>query len=321
MAFPRISAVASALFLAAGVVSTSMAADWPARPIRFVVPYPAGGGTDIVARLVGPKVSDALKQPVVVENRLGAGGAIAVDHVAKSPADGHTVLFDSLSIVINPIISKVLYDPLKDLQPVAQLVSQAFIVVANPKLPAKNLRDVVQLAAQRPNGLNAATPGAATRLAAELFKLTTKANVTFIPYKGGGPATLSVISGETDLGFMDVPSVAQNVLGGKLVGLAVTSGKRLSLLPEVPTSAEAGLPEYKVDSWLGVFVPANTPREIVERLNREINAALASADITARIGQLGAEPSKTSVAEFTKVYRADIERWKDVVVRAGVKVE
>jgi tripartite-type tricarboxylate transporter receptor subunit TctC len=316
----NVRTISIALALCAAAAS-AVAADWPARPIHLIVPYPAGGGTDIVSRLVGPKLSEAFKQPVVVENKLGAGGAIAVDYVAKSPADGYTVLFDSLSIVINPIISKVPYDPLKDLQPVAQLVSQAFIVVSNPKLAVKNLRDVVKLSNERPNGLNAATPGAATRLAAELFKLTTDAKMTFIPYKGGGPATLSVMSGETDLGFMDVPSVAQNVLGGRLTGLAVTTPKRLSLLPDVPTSAEAGLPEYKVDSWLGVFVPAGTPADIVSRLNREINVALASPDIVARIAQLGAEPSKSTVAEFTRLYRGDIEKWKDVVVRGKVKVE
>jgi tripartite-type tricarboxylate transporter receptor subunit TctC len=308
------------LLLAAGAVSAS-AADWPTRPVRLIVPYPVGGGTDLVARMVGPKLSEALKQPFVIENRLGANGAIAVDHVAKSPADGYTVLFDSLSIVITPIISKVPYDPVRDLQPVTQLLSQAFVVVSTPKLPVKSLRDVVSYSMNQPNGLNAAVPGAATRLAAELFKLTTNARLTFIPYKGGGPATLSIMSGETDLGFMDVPSVASNVIGGRIRALAVTTERRVKLIPEVPTTAEAGMPEYKVDSWLGVFVPAGTPADIVARLNSEINAALASADLVARITQLGGEPSRTSVAEFSKLYRSEIERWKDVVVRANVKVE
>lgn len=320
MRFHKLFLFVFGLALATTAVS-AIAADWPERPIRFVVPYSAGGGVDILARLVSAKMSASLKQPIVVENRLGAGGAIAVEHVAKSPADGYTVLFDSLSFVINPILYSVPYDPLRDLQPVAQLVSQTFIIVANPNLPVKNLSDVVKLSKERPRGLNAAIPGAATRLAAELFKLTTNANVTFIPYKGGPPATMSVISGETDLGFMDVPSAAQNVLGGKLTGLAVTAGKRLRLLPDVPTTAEAGLPEYKVDSWLGVFAPAKTPVDVVNRLNREINMALAAPDAIARISQLGAEASNLTVAEFAKIYRSDIELWKDVVMRAKVKIE
>ena len=310
-----------ALVLAVGVASASMAADWPARPIRIVVPYPAGGGSDIVARLVGAQLSTAMKQTVIIENHVGAGGSIGANLVAKAPPDGYTVLVDSMSGAINPVIATVPYDPVRDLLPVAQLVSQAFIVVANPKLPVKNLRDVARLAAERPNGLNAAVPGPATRLAAELFKLNTGAKITFIPYKGGAPATLSVMTGETDLGFIDVPSVAQNLIAGKLHGLAVTTAKRVSLIPDVPTSAEAGLPEYKVDSWLGIFVPAHTPTDIVNRLNKEINAALAAPHVADRIVKLGAEPSQSTAAEFGRLFRSDIERWKDVVVRAQVKIE
>jgi tripartite-type tricarboxylate transporter receptor subunit TctC len=320
MSFRRVIFLLAGVLLAAGAVSAG-AADWPTRPVRLIVPYAVGGGTDLVARMVGPKLSESLKQPFVVENRVGANGAIAVEHVVRSPADGYTVLFDSLSNVITPIISKVSYDPARDLQPVTQLLSQAFVVVSTPKLPVKNLRDVVSYSMSQPNGLNAAVPGAATRLAAELFKLTTNAKLTFIPYKGGGPATLSIMSGETDIGFMDVPSVATQITGGRIKALAVTTERRVKLVPDVPTTAEAGMPEYKVDSWLGVFVPTGTPADIVARLNSEINAALASADIAAKIVQLGGEASRTSVAEFTKLHRSEIARWKDVVQRGNVKVE
>jgi len=317
MAFRQVVLFLFALALSAG----AFAADWPARPIHLVVPYPVGGGTDLTARLIGPKLSEALKQPVVVENKLGANGAIAVDAVAKSAPDGYTVLFDSMSFVITPILQKVPYDPVKDLQPVAKHISQAFAVVATPKLQAKSLPDIVRIAASRPNGLNAAVPGAATRLAAELFKLQTGANLTFIPYKGGGPATLAIMSGETDLGFMDVPSVAQNVLAGRMNAVAVTTERRDRLLPDVPTTAEAGMPQYRVDSWLGSFIPAGTPMDIVERYNREINAALAMPDVAAKIAQLGGVPAQSSVAEFTKLVRDEAARWKEVVVRANVKVE
>jgi tripartite-type tricarboxylate transporter receptor subunit TctC len=321
MACRRPSAFLSALTLALAFMAPASAAEWPSHPLRLVVPYAPGGGTDLVARMIGPKLAEALKQPVIVENKVGANGAIAVDFVVRAPADGYTVLFDSMSIVITPLIAAVPYDLARDLQPVAKVLSQAFVIVSTPKLPVKSLRELVKYSNERPNGLNVAVPGAATRLAGELFKLTTNARMTFIPYKGGGPAALAVIGGETDLAFMDVPSVAQNVIGGRLNALAVSTDSRVKLLPEVPTTTEAGMPEYKVDSWIGTFVAAGTPPDIVARLNTEINAALAASDVVARISQLGGEPSRSTVGGFNQLYRAEIERWKDVVVRAKVKVE
>jgi tripartite-type tricarboxylate transporter receptor subunit TctC len=321
MKFRRVISSVAALVLALCAAPASVAADWPARPVRIVVPYPAGGGTDIVARMVGVKLSESLKQPVIIENKLGANGAIATDYVVKQPADGYTVLFDAQSAAITPAISKVPYDPARDLQPVAKLITQAFVIVASPKLPVKNLRDVVAHSMTRPEGLNAAVPGSGTYLTGELFKLMSNARMTFIPYKGGAPAALSLMSGETDIGFMDVPSVAGQILSGRIQALAVTTGKRVKMIPDVPTAPEAGMPDFQVEAWLGAFVPANTPAEVVARLNAEINAALASPDIVAKIEQLGGEASKLSVAEFSRYFRAEIERWKDVVVRAKVKVE
>ncbi|CAN5789069.1 tripartite tricarboxylate transporter substrate binding protein [soil metagenome] len=302
-------------------IASASAADWPSRPIHLIVPYPPGGGTDLVARMVGPKLAEALRQPVVIENRVGANGAIAQDYVAKSPADGYTISFDSMSVVITPIISKVPYDPVRDLQPVAQLLSQAFVIVSTPGLPVKNMRDLMKASKDKPGGLNAAAPGASTRLAAELFKLTTNADLTFIPYKGGSQATLAIMSGETDVGFMDVPSVLSSVQSGKMNAVAVTTASRVKLMPDVPTTSEAGLPDYRVDSWIGAFMAANTPPDIVARLNTEINAALRSPDVIAKIQQLGGEASQSSVAEFTKLYRSEIDRWTEVVVRSKVKIE
>lgn len=297
------------------------AADYPSKPIHFIVPYPPGGGTDVVARLVATKVSEQLRQPVVVENKLGAQGAIATDFVVKSRADGYTVLFDAQSAAITPSISKVPYDPLKDLQPLAKLITQAFVVAATPALPVKGLRDVVRYSNSKPQGLNAAAPGSATYLAGELFKLTTHAKIVFIPYKGGAPATVALMSGESDIGFMDVPSIASQITAGRIRGLAVTTPRRVKLLPDVPTSTEAGLPEFVVEGWLGSFLPAGTPPDIVERLNKSINAALSAPDVVSRIEQIGGEPVRQSSAEFAKYFRAEVERWKDVVVRADVKVQ
>lgn len=319
MSFRRvILAVAVASFM----VTNSHAADWPAKPVRIIVPYPAGGGTDIAARLVGAKLSEALKQPFVVENKTGASGTIAGDYVLKSPADGHTVLFESQSIAVTPAITRRMpYDSARDFQPVAQLITQAFVIVATPKLPVKNLRDVVAYSTTKPNGLNAAVPGSGTYLTGEYFKRVTNTRMTFIPYKGGAHATVSLLSGETDIGFMDVPSIATNITAGKVNALAVTTAKRVKLIPDMPTAAEAGMPDFKVEGWLGVFVAAGTPADIVNRLNAECNIALANPEITARIAQIGGDPSPSTVADFTKLYRAELALWKDVVARAKVTVQ
>jgi tripartite-type tricarboxylate transporter receptor subunit TctC len=317
-AIPSIAGAICSMFVA----FAAAAADWPAKPVRFIVPYPAGGGTDIVARMVGARMSEILKQPFLVENRPGGSGTIGGDLVAKAPADGHTVLFESQSIAVTPAITKVMpYDVLRAFQPVGQTVTQAFVIGSTSALPVKNLRDVVTLSQARPGGLNAAVPGSGTYLSGEFFKLATNARLTFVPYKGGSQAALSLVSGETDIGFMDIPSIGTQITAGKVNALAVTTGKRIRLLPNVPTAAEAGIPDYKVEGWLGVFVAVGTPTDIVNRLSAEIRAAIASPEISARIIQLGGEPTPTGVAEFTALVRSELERWKDVVARAKIKME
>ena len=320
MSFCRVISSVAALTLSICAVTAS-AAEWPARRLHIIVASTAGGGTDLVTRMVGAKLTDALKQPVVVESKPGGNGAIADDYVANAPADGYVFLFQSQSITVNSSISKVSYDPLVHFQPVAKLISQAFVIVATPKLPVKTLRDVVAYSMTRPKGLNAAVPGSATYLTGELFKLTTNARLEFVPYKGGAPAALSIIGGETDIAFMDVPSIAAHITGGRVNALAVTTEKRVKLIPDVPTAAEAGMPELKVEGWLGSFAPANTPADIVNRLNAEINTALRAPDVAEKIVQIGGEPAQTTVAEFTKFYRAEIARWKDVVTQAKIKRE
>ena len=311
------SGVAALIFLICAAVAS--AADWPTRRLNIIVASTAGGGTDLVTRMVGAKISDALKQPIVVESKPGNNGTIADDYVANAPADGYTVLFQSQSIAVNSSISKVGYDPLVNFQPVAKLISQAFVVVATPKLPVRNLRDVVAYSMTLPKGLNAAVPGSATYLTGELFKLMTNARLEFIPYKGGAPAALSIIGGETDIAFMDVPSIATHITAGRVNALAVTTEKRVKLIPDVPTATEAGMPELKVEGWLGSFVPASTPAEIVNRLNAEINTALRAPDVAEKIVQIGGDPAQMTVAGFTTFYRAEIARWKDVVTRAKIK--
>lgn len=311
-----------ALAISAMTVVNVQAADWPAKPVRFIVPYSAGGGTDIVARMIGARLSELYKQPFLIENRPGASGTIGGDVVLKAPADGYTVLFESQSIAVTPAIKKEPpYDVMRAFQPVAQTVTQAFIIVSTASLPVKNLRDVVALSKTRPGGLNAAVSGSGTYLSAEFFKLVTNTPLTIVSYKGGSQSALALISGEADIGFIDVPSIATQISSGKVNAQAVTTGKRIRLLPDVPTAAEAGVGDFKVEGWLGVFVAAGTPSDIVNRISSEIRASVTSPQISARIIQLGGEPTPTSAAEFTALVRAEIAHWKDVVARAKIPLQ
>ena len=322
MSFCRATLSIADVICSAFAASSAVAQDWPSKPVRFVVPYTAGGGTDIVARMIGARLAEIHKQPFIIENRPGASGSIGGDVVAKAPADGHTVLFESQSIAVTPAIKKdPPFDVLKTFQPVAQTVTQAFIIVSTASLPAKNLRDLVAISRTRPGGLNAAVSGSGTWLSAEFFKLVGNTPLTIIPYKGGSQAALALVSGESDIGFIDIPSIAMQIAAGRVHAHAVTTGKRIPLLPDVPTAAEAGFADYKVEGWLGTFVAAGTPANIVNRISNEIRASVASPEISAKIIQLGGEPTPTGAAEFTALVRAEIAHWKDVVARGNIKQE
>ena len=320
MSFRFLLRISVLFMIVNGLALPARAADWPTRPIRIVVPYAVGGGTDLLARMVGPKISAALKQPVVVENRTGAGGAIGVAAVTQSAPDGYTILFDSPSLVVNPLVSKTPYEA-KDLLPVAQLISQPFIIAAHPKVPAKGLKELVAWSHTQPKGINAGVPGGASALAAEYFKLISNARMDLIPYKGGGAVMAATVAGEVDICFVDVASVASQVAAGKLQGLAVTGKRRLPIVPNVPTSAEAGMPEYAIGLWLGVFLPAGTPMDIAQQLHKQVSAAMLDPTIIERVSQLGGEAAQSSQADFRQFYFAEVERWKDIVVRAKVKVD
>ena len=305
-------------------VSPAVGADWPTRPIRFIVPATAGGGTDLIARVIGVKVSEGLKQPVIIENKPGAEEIIGEDYVAKSPPDGYTVLISAANVAANPSTrTKLPFDPLRDLQPVAQIATLPYVIIVNPKVPAKNLPELVAYSKKQGTGMNTAVGGTANRLVTELFRLQTSASLLLVPYKGCGPAVQSVLTGETELAFCSAPALTQFVQAGRLNALAVTGDKRLSLLPDVATAKEIGSPEYYIElsQWVGAFVAANTPPEITARLNAEINSALKAPDVVAKIVQLGGEPANMTVAQYTEFYRAEMARIKDVVVRAKITPE
>jgi tripartite-type tricarboxylate transporter receptor subunit TctC len=312
----------AAAFLALGafpLAAPPAAAQWPERPIRIIVPYQPGGGTDVVGRILAQKVSESLGQPVVVENRSGASGTIAGRYVATSAPDGYTLLIDSLSIAQNAsLFRNPGFSAQNDLLPVAQLVELPFIVALNRRTRARDLHELVALAKQQNGAVTVAESGTSPRLTGELFKLVTGTQFTFVPYRGSAPAVAAVLSGEVQLFFADLPSIAPHVTrpDSPVAALAITSRERSPLLPEVPTARELGMPGFEVMSWYGIFAPRSTPVAIAERLNREINAALRAPEVQARLSAINAQPAPLSQPEFASFYQSEIERWREVIRRA-----
>ena len=298
---------------------------YPSKPVRWVIPYAAGGFADIRARKMGVELSKNLRQPVVIENRTGAGGVIGTDAVAKAAPDGYTIGMGNLAALsVNvSLLKKLPYDPQKDLQPIVLIERSALILTAGPGLQAKNLQELIAYAKANPGklGFGSSGVGGAHHLSGEMLKLRTGIEITHIPYKGGAPAAADVMAGHLpmmfEMGYAAVPSVK----GGKIRALAVTSLRRLPLLPEVPTMAEAGLPGFESSNWQGVVVPANTPRAIVERLNKEFNAILALPDQRDAILSTASEVAGGTPEEFRDLIRSETVKWADVVKAAKIQPE
>ncbi|MFM2150894.1 MAG: hypothetical protein RLZZ187_3200 [Pseudomonadota bacterium] len=294
---------------------------WPDRPIRIVVPYQPGGGTDITARVLAQKLPELLGQPVVVENRSGAAGTIAGRFVAHAPPDGYTLLIDSLSIAQNAsLFRNPGFSAANDLLPVAQLVELPFILAINRKVPARNVAEFVEIAKRRPGALNVAESGTSPRLVGELFRLVTDTQFTFVPYRGSAPSVAALLSGEVEAFFADVPSIAPHAqrADSPVAALAITSPNRSPVLPDVPTAREVGLPGFEVMSWYAIFAPRNLPPAIAQRLNAAMNTALAAPDVRQRLAAIDAEPAPRSQAEFAAFYQTEITRWREVIRRAGM---
>lgn len=315
-------ALVAVMLVMAGNVS---AQTYPARSIRLVVPFAAGGGTDIAARIVGAKLSEAMGQPVVVDNRAGASGTIGTELAAKSPGDGYTLLMGSNGpLAINPgLHAKLPYHPLRDFAPVALVTTMPFLMVVHPALPVKSVKELIGLAKARPGQLNYASPGSGstTHLATELFKAMAGLNIVHVPYKGVAPASTDLISGQVQLLSGDLSTLMPHVRSGKMKALAVTSAKRSTLVPELPTVSESGVPGYEVSGWFGVLAPAGTPREIVVRLNAEIVKGLGSGDVRERLAALGGEVAGGTPEQFADHLRGEIAKWGKLIAAIGLKAE
>lgn len=295
------------------------AAEYPEKPLVAVVPFAAGSSNDIMARRISPPLAKALGQNIIVENKPGADGRIGIDALAKSAPDGYTILFSGGAVALIPAVRKnVSWDPVRDIQPVAELGSSAYVIAINASVPAKNLLEFVNLARKNPGKLNAGAGGNSTEMAIALFRIKTGTRVETIPYKGTGLAATAVASGEIDFAIMDGSAWVSLIPSGKVRALAVAGEKRLSILPDVPTTKEAGMPDYVNGTMFGVYTKGGTPINAVRRLNAEINRIITSPEVAKSLNQVGLDPNPKSVDEFTKQYRNDLARWKDVVTRARI---
>ena len=291
--------------------------------MRIIAPFAPGGGTDFIARLIAQKLTERLGQQVIVENKPGAGGNLGAEFAVKSAPDGYTLLLVAGSYTVNPSLYKLSFDPVNDITPIVQLSQGPFVVAVHPSVPANNLKELIELARRQPDKLSYASAGSGsiTHLASELFLDMAKIKIVHIPYKGTGPALNDTIAGSTQLIFGSVSTTLQFIKSGRLRGLAVTTPRRISALPDLPTVAEAGVPGYEVVLWHGLVAPKGVPRLIVDRLNREANEVLKAKDMGDLLATDGVAPAGGTPEQFRAVIKADIGRWRGVVKQANIKLD
>ncbi len=310
----RRTLIATALL--AACASAFAAPGYPNRPIKIVVPFSSGGGTDILARVVSEKLGQKLGQPVVVINTPGAGGTIGAASVARAEPDGYTLLVYHIGMISSAYVYKPLpYDPLKDFTPIAQLSTAANLIAINPEVPAQNLKEFIALAKAKPGTLNYGSSGigGADHLAGELFSQVARIKTTHVPYKGGGPATIGAVGGEIQFVTGTASQVMPMVKAGKLRGLAVMQKQRIASLPDVPTAAEAGLPELDYKTWFALWGPAKMPADVVATLNSALREVLAQGEVRAQLDKVGVEPAHTTAQEFDAMFKADHVKWNKIL--------
>jgi tripartite-type tricarboxylate transporter receptor subunit TctC len=312
------------LLVVAGPLGAQDTKGYPNRPIRFIVPYPPAGGTDIVARILAEPLAAVLGQPIIIDNRGGAAGNLGTDLVAKAAPDGYTILFTLSSHTINPeLYDRLPFDVEKDFVAISLAALIPQILVANPSLPANNVRELIALAKAEPGKLNYASVGTGSpgHIAGELLKLKTGIDMVHVPYKGGGPAVTDTLSGQVQLLFVSLPAALQHVRAGRLKALAVTSDQRSQAAPDVPTIAESGVPDCVVNSWYGALAPAATPPAIVAKLQAAMAQVLALPEVKAKLFQQGAEATASTSAEFERRIRTELKQWDYVIRAAKIKAE
>ncbi|MDB5848432.1 MAG: tripartite tricarboxylate transporter substrate binding protein [Rhodoferax sp.] len=314
---------AATLSLLAGA-APAFAQTYPERPVRLIVPYAPGGSADIAARLITDAWAKALASTMFIENKGGAGGNLGVDAVAKAAPDGYTIGLQTVSLAINPALTaKMPYDTLKDLAPIGMVASSQHVLVVNAKLPAANLKELLAELKAKPGRMTYGSAGAGStfHMSAELFKAVAGVSIVHIPYRGGGPALIDTISGQVDMSFPVVSAAQQHVQAGKLRALGVTGSQRSSLLPGVPTIAEAGLPGYNFETWFMVFAPAATPRAVIDKLNASLNQALATAALKERMVKEGFDPLPSTPAEARSRLESDLPKWARLIKERGITAE
>jgi len=302
----------------------SEAKNYPNRPIRLIDPYAPGGGSGVIARLVGAKLADAWGKQIVVDNRPGAAAAIGTEIAAKAAPDGYTLLMGtSGSIAISPNVNKVPYDPINDLAPITQTSGQAMLVVLHPSVPINSVKELIAAAKAQPGKLIYSSSGAggSGHLAVELFQSIAKVSMTHVPYKGSGPAVLALLSGEAQLGFTNILAVLPHVNAGRLKAIAVTSAKRANAAPNIPTLAESGVPGYEATSWNGMFAPAKTPRAIIDKIHAEVAKALQSPDVREKLVAMGSDPVGSTPDEFRAYIKQEHARWGKVIRENNIRAE
>jgi tripartite-type tricarboxylate transporter receptor subunit TctC len=311
--------------LAAASVPAAASAAWPERPIRFIVPFPAGGGADIMARPMTALLGKNLGQQVVVDNRGGAGGTLAAALAASAAADGYTLFFGTVGThaIHSSLYSKLPYDPVRDFAPVSLTHNAPRVLVVHVSLPVKSVGELIALAKGKPGQLSFASAGngGTNHLSGELFKVMAGVNMVHVPFKGAGPAAIDVLAGRVPLTFDSIPVWISHIRAGKVRALGVTSLKRSATLPDVPTVAESGLPGFDVANWLAVYAPAKTPKPVVERLNTELKAVMADTEIRRQLVEQGVEPMHTRPEELAALMRRDAEKWAKIVQASGAKLD
>ena len=306
------------------MAAAAYAEQWPAKPVRFIVPYPPGGGTDVIARIVQGRLAEALGQQVVIENRGGAGGALGTGEAAKAAPDGYTFLFTLSSHTINPLLYKVSFDIERDFTPVTLVVSVPQLIAAYPGTAIHNMHDVVASARKQPGSIHFASVGNGTpsHIAGELLKLRTGIDIVHVPYKGGGPAVADTLGGQVPLVMVTMPAAISHVRAGRLRPLAVTTMKRNPGAPDIPTVAEAlKIPDYEVDSWYAIFAPAKTPAAVVSRMQKEVARVIELPDVKQKLLEQGGDTVGSTPEYLDKVVKGELRRWSEVIRDANIRIE